>query len=208
MAEEIIQPQVAPPNAPKYYYPGWYYYAPEPYQTTHIPKHHHHLPPQLKHAVQAIGELAHPFGRPYALATPHCDIRESKSAYYIDVELPGLREKKDVKLKWTGSRSLFIYATINRQPLPEETVETSSESEDPAESSRKKDEEHHKEKPIHFVKQERKTGELARAFTFPVDVKQDETTAKLAYGVLTITVPKKNRDLDEHKNIDIEHAGH
>ncbi|KUI63768.1 hypothetical protein VM1G_10488 [Cytospora mali] len=192
MAEEIIHPQVAPPNAPKYYYPGWYYYVPEPYQTTHIPKHHHHLPPPLKHAVQAIGELAHPFGEPYALTTPHCDIRESKSAYYIDVELPEER-----------------YATINRQPLPEEALETSSESEGPAESSGRKDKEHHKkERVVHFVKQERKTGELARAFTFPVDVKQDETRAKLAYGVLTITVPKKNKDLEEHKNIDIEHAGH
>lgn len=216
MAEEIIQPQVGPPDAPKYYGPMWYYHVPEPYHTTHIPGPNHQLPPPLKNAVQAIGhELTHPFGD-WPLSTPHCDIRESRSAYYIDVELPGLREKKNVGLKWTGARLLFINAAINVQPVPEEVTGSLSEPGRPAkaESSPESSElkakvGYRKDKSVHFVKRERKTGEFARAFAFSVDVEQDETTAKLAYGILTITVPKKEKDeTEQHKTVDIEHAGH
>lgn len=226
MAEEIIQTVAAPPNAPKYYYPGFYYYTPEPYQTTQIPKHHHHVPPSLKHAQHAVHELVHPFGEGYQFPAPHCDIRETKSAYYIDVELPGLRDKKDVKLKWTGTRSLFVDASIYRQPLPEETVEVASSSTSPSssaaaaaesnsssETDKKKEDKkdkkkEKKEKSVHFLKRERKTGEFARAFNFPVDIEQDKTVAKLAYGILSITVPKKEKEQEDHKDVEIEHAGH
>lgn len=205
MAEEIIEPQLPGPNAPKYYYPGWYYYSPEPYHTTSIPKHNHHVPAPLKVAQHAFHDFAHPYGDNYPLPAPPTDIRETAAAYHLDIELPGLRDKSDVKLKWKGARTLFIDALIKRQPLPEEALQSSS-----TESLASKDKHHKKEeKPVHFLKRERKLGEVARAFNFPVDVKQDETIAKLAYGVLTITVPKKEKDqVDEHKQVEIEHAGH
>lgn len=97
--EQFIHPISAPPSAPKYYYPGPYYYTPEPYQTTHIPKHHHHhvaLPSPVRHAVH---DLVHPFGDGYQLAAPPCDIGETRTAYHLDVELPGLRARGDVTLR-------------------------------------------------------------------------------------------------------------
>lgn len=263
--EQIIHPIAAPANAPKYYYPGVYYYTPEPYQTTHIPKHHHHVVPSpVKHAMH---EFAHPFGDGYPIASPHCDIRETKSAYYLDVELPGLKDKKDVKLRWTGLRSLFVDARITREKLSVEEEEdkkekkeketgqeaatgaaaaaaaesggggggvvtaanppdssssssSSSSSESEKKARKKKSKKSKKaskkakkqEKQVHFLKKERKTGELARAFNFPVDVEQDKTVAKLAYGVLSVMVPKKVKHVEEeeegHKDVDIEHAGH
>lgn len=243
--EQIIHPISAPPNAPKYYYPGLYYYTPEPYQTTHIPKHHDHhhiVPTPLKHAVH---DFVYPLGENYQLAAPHCDIRETKSAYYLDVELPGLRDRGDVKLRWTGTRSLFVDAKIQRAKLPEEEEEeeekavpaegvvvttppaeegTSSSSPSSSSSSEsdkknkkekkkgkksKKSSKKENKKNVHFLKKERKTGELARAFNFPVDVEQDKTVAKLAYGVLSVVVPKKVK-LEEahHHEVEIEHAGH
>lgn len=199
MAEGYIQPQLPPPNAPKYHYPGFYYYSPEPYQTTQIPKHHFHRPGPIKQAQHLVHEFAHPFGDSYPLPAPQTDIRETKSAYYLDIELPGLRDKNDVKLKWTGERSLFIDAAIQREALPEEEELVSTET------NRKVKK---KEKTVHFLRRERKTGELARGFNFPVDVKQDETLARLAYGVLSITVPKREKDADVHRDVEIEHTGH
>lgn len=193
MAEEVFKPQLPPPNAPKYYHPGFYYYTPDPYETIQIPKHHRHAPQPLKFAQHVAHDLIHPFGDGYPLPTPHCDIRESNSAYCLDVELPGLRDKKDVKLKWTGARSLFIDASIQRQPLPEEAIDLSEGSSSEADGHGKRDKKK-EEKPVHFLKRERKTGEFARGFNFPVDVEQEETVAKLAYGILTITVPKKEKD--------------
>lgn len=221
MAEETFQPQLPPPNAPKYFHQGFYYYSPEPFETTHIPKSHHHVPPPLKHAQRAVHDLIHPFGDGYPLPVPHCDIRETPSAYYLDVDLPGLRDRTDVRLKWTGARSLFVDATIQRPALPEEAVDASRHSEpettkaeDGKEETKdvKKDNKEKKEKKqtktVHLLRHERKIGEFARGFNFPVDVDQDKTVAKLAYGVLTITVPKKEKDQEEHKDVEIEHAGH
>lgn len=229
--EQIIHPISAPPNAPKYYYPGVYYYTPEPYQTTHIPKHHHHfVPTPVKHAVH---DFVHPLGDGFQIPAPHCDIRETKSAYYLDVELPGLKDRKDVKLRWTGTRSLFVDAKIEREKIqeegeavaiesqttpsggqvtpPEESPSASSSSESDKQNKKKSSNKSKNEKKaVHFLKKERKTGELARAFNFPVDVEQDNTVAKLAYGVLSVVVPKKVKHPEEegHRDVEIEHAGH
>lgn len=255
--EQIIHPILAPPNAPKYYYPGFYYYTPEPYHTTHIPKHHHHVvPPPLKHAVH---DFVHPFGDGYQVPAPPCDIRETKTAYYLDVELPGLRDKGGVRLRWTGTRSLFVDAKIQRDKLPDgeeakkeggvaaaataavaapggvvqegkvtpspaeadQEGPSSSSSSSSSESDKKKKKKSKgkgkkkstkkEEKKVHFLKKERKIGEMARAFNFPVDVDQDKTVAKLAYGVLSVVVPKKVKHAEEEegqRNIEIEYAGH
>ncbi|KAF3766945.1 hypothetical protein M406DRAFT_69122 [Cryphonectria parasitica EP155] len=215
MAEDIIHPQVAPPNAPQYHFPGWYYYTPEPYHTTSIPKHARHMPAPLKAAQHAVRDLTHPYADGYPLPSPHTDIRESRSAYYLDVELPGLRDKKDVRLKWTGARSLFIEAYIQPQPLPQQASKPSSPEPSPAgpssemQTAAQHEVDKNEEETTHYLKKERKTGQFARAFNFPVDIKQDETVAKLAFGVLTIMVPKKEKDSEEkHKEVAIEHAGH
>lgn len=151
------------------------------------------------------------------------------------MELPGLRDRGDVKLRWTGTRSLFVDAKIQRAKLPEEEEEavpaegvvvttppaeegassspsSSSSSESDKKKKNKKSKKSSKKenkKKVHFLKKERKTGELARAFNFPVDVEQDKTVAKLAYGVLSVVVPKKVK-LEEahHHEVEIEHAGH
>jgi HSP20 family molecular chaperone IbpA len=237
MAQEpmLIKPTPPPSNAPKYYYPPQLYYVPEPYHTTAIPKHHHfdqhsHIPPALDSARQAIGhafhaiekELVHPYGD-YPLPTPNTDIRESRSAYYIDVELPGIQDKRDVVLKWTALTTLYLEANIKRQPTPEEfeaqkqdgpvsrpqspSPERASEESTEGQDGKKK---HSKrEKPVHTIKRERRVGRFARAFAFPVAVDQEKVTAKLAYGILSITVPKKVETADpEHKHVDIDHAGH
>lgn len=260
-AEQIIHPASPPPDAPKYYYPGFYYYTPEPYQTTHVPnKQHHlfhhvvHLPGPLRHAVH---DLARPYGDHYPLPAPPCDIRETGRAYHLDVELPGAGGNKDddVRLRWTGTRTLFVAAKTRRGHIPphdddddeggditttttvkpplapadlgDSTSSSSSssseseESEEEKKKSKKKkraQKKKNKKNKVHFLKKERKTGAVARAFNFPVDVQQDKTVARLAHGVLSIVVPKKTpqvvaaaageRGEEGHREVEIEHAGH
>ncbi|KAH6639996.1 hypothetical protein BKA67DRAFT_542525 [Truncatella angustata] len=235
MAEELISVRPLANSAPKYFYPPQYYFTPEPYHTTAIPKYHYqepdHTPSALEnvrhaigHAFHSIEELGHSENE-YPLPPPHADIRESRTRYYIDVELPGAHDKRDIVLKWTGLNTLYLNATTKRQPTPEDEPETGdavpaspSKSPEPRPADSQKEgvnsEEGKKkkakpEKPVHLVRHERRFGRHARAFTFPVPVQQDEITAKLAYGVLNITVPKVEVDKNaEHKHVDIEHAGH
>ncbi|KAH8658049.1 HSP20-like chaperone [Xylariales sp. PMI_506] len=225
MAEQGISIRPAPPapNAPKYYYPSNFFYVPEPYHTTVISKHHyeepstHHLPHALESARNVLGhafhtferELVHPYGE-FPLPAPKADIRESKTTYYIDVDLPGAHEKSDIALKWTGLNTLFLEATVKRQPTPEDEAEPVAAATPPAaEAGAAAAAEAKKPKTVHLVKGERHAGRYARAFAFPVPVDQDKVTAKLAYGVLSVTVPKKVADKGvEHKSVEIEHSGH
>ena len=95
----------------------WSYYS-KPHYTTHdtsVPKqsnspqafHHHWQLPQLpfywhrKHA-------------PRAWNIPDVDIRETKTAYYFDVELPGVGDKKSISITWTSSRSFLVEGLIGR----------------------------------------------------------------------------------------------
>lgn len=234
MAEEItIRPAPPASNAPKYYYPPQLYFTPEPYHTTTIPKHHYddpdHTPTALETVRHAIGqafhsiekELAH-HDNEYPLPRPNTDIRESRSHYYIDVELPGAHDKRDIVLKWTGLNTLYLNANIKGQPTPEDNAEagitqksgsspklSSLKSEDGKESDNHTAKKDKPEKLVHLVKHERHFGRQARAFTFPVPVQQDKLAAKLAYGILNITVPKVEVEKTaEHKHIDIQQAGH
>ncbi|KAK9778471.1 hypothetical protein SCAR479_04493 [Seiridium cardinale] len=242
MAEEQILIRPTPPagNAPKYYHPPQLYFAPEPYHTTAIPKHHYeepdHMPTALENVRHAIGHAFHSIEKElghsnneYPLPLPRTDIRESKSHYYIDVELPGINDKRNIVLKWTGLNTLYLNANIKRQPTPEdepepgngndipnttEPVASSSKSPEPKPENAQETDGHsekkgEKEKVVHLVKHERRFGRHARAFSFPVPVQQDQISAKLAYGILSITVPKVEAEkAAEHKHIDIEHAGH
>jgi HSP20 family protein len=178
-------------DAAKYVHPYSGYYMPPPYQTYTIPRQHHY---PLEHARQSVShafgafshDALHPWGDNYPLKTPHCDVRESKTAYYIDVEIPGLESKANVTLKWTNTNTLFIEAVTKRLPTPEDGTPDA----------------------IHIVQAERKIGTYARAFTFPIAVSQDETSAKLAYGVVRLTVPKQAKAQSEHKVVEVEHEGH
>jgi HSP20 family molecular chaperone IbpA len=165
-------------------FPG-YYTAPS-YQTYSIPAQHH-LPfeaarKSISHALGMAGhELANPWGEGFR--SPHCDIRETPSAYYLDLEIPGLDSKKSVSIKWTSKTTLFVEGVTKRLPLPEDG-------------------------PVTTVHAGRHVGPYARAFSFPVAVEQDKTSAKLAYGTIRVIVPKKDAQASQHKEVEVEHEGH
>jgi HSP20 family protein len=92
---------------------------------------------------------------------PRVDVSESKDAYVIKAELPGV-SKSDVKI------------TLHDNVL---TIK-----------GEKKEEKEEKDVNVHRI--ERSFGMFERAFSLPLTVKSDKIDASFKDGVLTVTLPK------------------
>ncbi|KAJ6072201.1 hypothetical protein N7499_010215 [Penicillium canescens] len=112
--------------------------------------------------------------------SPRFDVRESKDAYHLDGELPGIAQK-DIEIEFSDPQTLVVkghierdYNTSNRQAQveDEEAEQTGAE-------------------PTHrFWASERAIGEFQRTFSFPTRVDQDNVKANLKNGILSVQVPK------------------
>lgn len=104
---------LAYPNA--YPFPYW-----EPYPTTFlnetVPKEgsqHHHIP--HPHWGEKVAKMLH--DKDAEVHKPRADVRETNSAFHIDVELPGLREKSDLALKWLSTRTILVSCRLRREAV-------------------------------------------------------------------------------------------
>jgi len=113
-------------------YPYPYYWTiPEDNNTVFLqhtyPEHHHHFP----HARHALADLTHNFLKD-SIPAPRADVRETREAFYIDVELPGIECREQIKLKWTNSRTLVLEAEKTSRAINEgPTTGTAQESTKP-----------------------------------------------------------------------------
>ncbi|KAJ9224989.1 hypothetical protein DTO027B5_2439 [Paecilomyces variotii] len=102
---------------------------------------------------------------------PRFDVRETKEAYHLDGEMPGISQK-DVDIEFTDPHTLVIKGKTER------------EYSSPNASEGDKNADHR------YWVSERSIGEFHRTFTFPTRVDQDRVKASLKDGVLSIEVPK------------------
>lgn len=118
----------------------------------------------------------HPNG---GAAIMHTDIRETEGGYIIDMELPGFT-KEDVEAELKDG-----YLTVR------------------AEHKTEKDE---KDKEGHYIRKERYYGNFARSFYVGEAVTQEDIKAAFKDGILTLNVPKKEKEEEpeEKKLISIE----
>ncbi|KAK5203156.1 hypothetical protein LTR96_011003 [Exophiala xenobiotica] len=219
------------------FYPGLYpgrLYVPDPWHTTWVPQHfpeHHYPLEHIRHALShRIGQVGHELGQighdfldinpgPHMLS-PRIDTLESKKAFYIDVELPGLESEDKMKLRWIGSNTLLLEAVVGRQRTPEDEVAREDNSSQPTEEeaamgtqaaevdNKDQIETWEKKEPaVYLTLNERPLGLYARAFNFPVDVHHEKTTAKLNAGLLRITVPKMEEAKQVDKTVKVENDG-
>lgn len=100
--------------------------------------------------------------------SPSCDVTESKTAYSMKFDLPGLT-KDQIKID-----------------LHENTLSVSGER-------REEKKEEDKERKQHIS--ELYYGSFSRSFTFPESIDAERSDAKFENGVLTITIPKKEGSL-------------
>ena len=103
-----------------------------------------------------------------AAIAPRVDVTESKTAYVVEAELPGV-VKEDVKISVDGNQ-VTLEAEVKRK------VEH-------------KDGESQQGETVVFA--ERTVQKFARSFTLAVEVDDERTVAKLENGILTLTLPKK-----------------
>jgi HSP20 family protein len=93
---------------------------------------------------------------------PNFEVKETKDAYVVRADLPGVSEK-DVEISVTGN-----------------VIQISGRRE---QESRQEDE--------RFFAMERSYGQFSRAFSLPEGADAERVSADLKDGVLTVTIPKK-----------------
>lgn len=138
---------------------------------------------------------------------PRFDVRESKDAYHLDGELPGIQQK-EIEIEFSDPQTLTIKGRAVREyhsENPEEgaaetsgnnksaTVEDASKNNEQAVETTSNKKEVSNNKPKNNFKywvSERSVGEFHRSFNFPSRVDQDAVKANLKNGILSITVPK------------------
>jgi len=132
---------------------------------------------------------------------PRFDVRESKDAYHLDGELPGLSQNQ-IDIEFSDPQTLVIKGRVEREyhnssnGTPAVTDAEASNSNNTGEASTavqksSDNKQVSKEKHNHrFWVSERSVGEFHRSFNFPTRVDQDNVKAALKNGVLSLTVPK------------------
>lgn len=109
--------------------------------------------------------------------SPRFDFRETKTAYHLEGEFPGV-EKKDLEIEFPDESTMSIKGHTER----------ASSSEGPEGS---------------WWCMERSMGDFRRSFSFPTPVDRENVDASLKNGVLSITVPK-TEPVSTGKRIDIK----
>ncbi|KAL4915826.1 HSP20-like chaperone [Aspergillus aurantiobrunneus] len=137
---------------------------------------------------------------------PRFDVRETSDAYHLDGELPGIPQN-NIDIEFTDPQTIVIKgrsereyhhssdnnntAAADKQPR----VETESEGDTPNENrevSKLSGDQKVSAKPAkpRFWASERSVGEFQRTFSFPTRVNQDDVSASLKDGILSLVVPK------------------
>jgi len=108
------------------------------------------------------------------VATPPCDIYETKQGYTIQVEFPGFK-KEDIHID-TENNVLNVSGELKQEPVS---------------------------KGCKWHKQERLFGSYKRAFALPEGVVTDDIAAQYENGVLCISIPKPKPAEPEKRRIAI-----
>ncbi|HEY7580840.1 MAG TPA: Hsp20/alpha crystallin family protein [Acetobacteraceae bacterium] len=111
----------------------------------------------------------------FSIPSPAVDITEDDAAYRLTAELPGMSEK-EIEVVVSG-----------------DTLTLKGE---------KKQEKEQKEK--NFYLSERSYGSFQRSFYVPEGVDRDKIGADFSKGVLTITLPKSARSVEQRKKIEVK----
>jgi len=133
---------------------------------------------------------------------PKFDVKEMQDKYVLEGELPGI-DQKDITIEFPDEQTLTIKGRTERykeegEPPTEPkevTHDAKPETSDIKEvtTSGPKEVAKHETQHTYWVS-ERSVGEFARSFAFPNYVDQENVKASLKDGVLSVTVPKAQRE--------------
>lgn len=140
---------------------------------------------------------------------PRFDVRESKDAYHLDGELPGIAQK-DIEIEFSDPQTLNIKGRAVREYHSNDETPKSASVEDEKndketavqKSSDKKEVSKSNNNNFKYWVTERSVGEFHRSFNFPSRVDQDGVKASLKNGVLSVVVPKAAPPTSRRINIE------
>ena len=146
--------------------------------------------------------------------TPDSDVRETKLAYHIEMELAGVSDKKNILIQWMSPRTLLVESKAVRPDLTrgreadgdalwesdvmlgsetngveEKAVDKSMNDQDGGPCVRCPDTEN--EMTTKLLHVERNIGSWRRCFTLPIDCDMKTLRAGLEAGLLHISVFKR-----------------
>lgn len=133
---------------------------------------------------------------------PRFDVRESKDAYHLDGELPGIAQK-DIEIEFSDPQTLNIKGRSVREyhsgdsesetgnsPKPASVEDENNGTETAVQKTSDKKEVSKQTNNFKYWVSERSVGEFHRSFNFPSRINQDGVKASLKNGVLSVVVPK------------------
>lgn len=145
--------------------------------------------------------------------SPRFDVRETKDAYLLDGELPGINQK-DINIEFSDPHTLVISGRAERSYTlgtpPGKRIEGGFQEEEgelargagaggkQARGAGTEEEGGHR-----YWVSERSVGEFQRTFNFPTRVDQDGVSATLREGILSVKIPKAGAQA--MKKIPIDH---
>jgi len=147
---------------------------------------------------------------------PDSDIRETQLAYCIEIETPGVTDKKNISIQHIPPRTLIVEGTAQRPRIGvEELLEdhiafdqehqangSSMNGHDGGKAKTQRQEED--DSAPRLLLGERKVGLWRRSFTLASDFDPKTIKAKLQGGLLSITLPKREQGIDPQFKIEIE----
>ena len=210
--------------------------------------HHFHFPPtSLLDASNRFGQHLRAQGRKLSHAaygergvvgdgsisswSPNTDIRQTKHAYHIEIEVPGTTDKETLLIQWLSPCTLIVRGQIERPfvghgkaaegayqfqqneesadgyPTGDATGSTKVEGKTANDGEKLKTTKDPGDEsadiPL-FLLEERKTGPWQRTFTLPHDVDMKALKARLEGGLLRIDIPTKEVTAEPGIKVEIE----
>lgn len=190
-----------------------------PVPATQQHHHHFHYPSGVYHALGSLSAgLQHKKHSALSWA-PNADIRETKLAYHIEMEVPGVADKKSIKMAWLSPNTFQVDGLATRpdlvrgregdgDPMWESDVISGGSSSSEKAGTKSKDSgprvkctDSENEMTTLLISGERKIGPWRRIFTLPLGCDMSTLKAKLDAGMLRISVFKK---AEERHEIEVE----
>lgn len=137
--------------------------------------------------------------------SPRFDVRESKDAYHLDGELPGI-DQKDIEIEFSDPHTMIVkghstrsyeHSSADDDDVDGKTVATTNSTRDATVKDKNNDDNAAQDdkstsKPQYkYWVSERSSGSFHRTFNFPAEVNQDAVKASMKNGVLAVHIPKQ-----------------
>ncbi|KPI34647.1 30 kDa heat shock protein [Cyphellophora attinorum] len=143
--------------------------------------------------------------------SPKFDVKETKDAYELQGELPGI-EHKNLVIEFSDDHTLLINGrtehtreeapVFGEQQKDDQSDATTEQSTEVATTGSKEVAKQAGQQQTYWVS-ERSVGEFSRSFSFPQRVNQDAIKASLKNGILSVVVPKIGQQTTRRK-IEVE----